>query len=211
MLALNELTVIRDGQPLFAPISVTIRPGEVLTCMGASGLGKTSLLHALVSAMPGLSLSGQVQLDGETRPTQCPLLGLTQTVFQDPVLFPHLSVGANVALGITNQPRDRQRQQVNDMLAAVGLNGLSASDPMALSRGQRMRIAVARALVAKPRILLLDEPFSALDVLAREQVKTLVFETVAQQRMIALLVTHQDDDRPNDGETVCLMPYLSAN
>lgn len=209
MLRLHEVTVLRDDRPLFQPITVAIEAGSVMTCMGASGLGKTSLLSALVSSAPGLALCGEVLLDDEKRPQASPLLGVTQTVFQDPVLFPHLSVGANVALSIAQCDKIEQRERVLTMLEALGLGGLDAADPMTLSRGQRMRVSVARSLVAKPRILLLDEPFSALDTATREDVKAVVFQAVTEHRMMALLVTHQDEDRPKTGALLCLTPFSS--
>lgn len=209
MLRLHEVTVLRDDRPLFQPITVAIEAGSVMTCMGASGLGKTSLLSALVSSAPGLALCGEVLLDDEKRPQASPLLGVTQTVFQDPVLFPHLSVAANVALSIAQCDKIEQRERVLTMLEALGLGGLDAADPMTLSRGQRMRVSVARSLVAKPRILLLDEPFSALDTATREDVKAVVFQAVTEHRMMALLVTHQDEDRPKTGALLCLTPFSS--
>ena len=209
MLQLRDVTVLRDDRALFQPISVTIEAGSVMTCMGASGLGKTTLLSALVSSTPGLILSGEVLLDNERRPQTAPLLGVTQTVFQDPVLFPHLSVGANVALSIARHGQTEQRQRVRVLLDALGLGGLAEADPMTLSRGQRMRVSVARALFARPRILLLDEPIRALDADTREDVKAVVFQAVAEYSMMALLVTHQDDDRPETGALVCLTPFSS--
>lgn len=209
MLELIHLTVCREGRALFAPISVAIAPGAILTCMGPSGLGKTSLLHALVLTAPGLSLSGQVRLEGASLPDVSPLRGLTQTVQQDPLLFPHLSVGANVALSIPALPRQIQDQKVDAVLAMLGLEGFAKRDPTTLSRGQRMRVSLARGLVAKPRILLLDEPFSALDAHLRDEVKSRVFEAIVQHQMMAVLVTHHAADRPQSGDMVCLTPYLS--
>lgn len=209
MLELTNLAACRDGRPLFAPISVAIARGEVVTCMGPSGLGKSSLLQALVLPGSGLSLTGEVRLDGQLRPNASPLRGLTQTVLQDPLLFPHLSVGANVGLSIAALPRQSRQSKVSAVLDRLGLGGFASRDPVTLSRGQRMRVSLARALVAEPQILLLDEPFSALDADLREHVKTLVFETVLQGQMMAFLVTHQEADRPDSGAMVCLTPYLS--
>ena len=121
-------------------------------------------------------------------------------------MFPHFSVGANVALPISGLPRVNQRVLVRARLAQVGLDGFFDRDPETLSRGQRMRVTIARALVANPRILLLDEPFSALDSQTRDQVKRLVFEEIAQKGMVAVLVTHQESDLPSEGELRCLMP-----
>ena len=201
-----DVSVSRNSVVLFQPFSAYISPGSILTLQGASGLGKTSLLHALVGGHPDLSIVGKVLLDGEIRHPGNGLLGQTQTVFQDALLFPHYSVGANVALPISDLPRVNQIVLVRERLAQVGLDGFFDRDPETLSRGQKMRVAIARALIANPRILLLDEPFRALDSQTREQVKRLVFGEIAQKGMVAILVTHQESDLPSEGELRCLMP-----
>ncbi len=105
MLELAHICVARDGRSLFKPCSLSVESGQVGTIMGPSGLGKTSLLHALVKPEPGLVLEGVVRLDGIERPTEGPLLGCAHTVFQEPMLFPHLSVGDNLAFGLARRVR----------------------------------------------------------------------------------------------------------
>lgn len=209
MLELERISVARQGRSLFKPCSLTVESGRVGTIMGPSGLGKTSLLHALVKPEPGLTLEGVIRLDGVERSAEGPLLGCAHTVFQEPMLFPHLSVGANMALPIHTKPLSAQRAAVNDMLARLELPDLADADPMTLSRGQQMRVSLGRALIGRPRVLLLDEPFSALDHGTRDRIKAWLYAEIAQQGVMGVLVTHQVEDRPVHGEMTCLMPHSS--
>ena len=143
-------------------------------------------------------------MDMSARLSEC-----AQTVFQDPMLFSHLSVGANIALSMHRFPRSKHERRVNTLLNQLGLDGMAGADPFRLSRGQMMRVAVARALAPRPRVLLLDEPFSALDRENREHVKAVLFGQIENDQSYGILVTHHAEDRPPEGECVCLMPSLS--
>lgn len=211
MLELMDVTVVRQGRTLFEPLSLTVEAGQVATLMGPSGIGKSSLLEALVMPSDGLCLSGEIRMDGLRMPLHRALLGHVRTVFQEPMLFPHLSVRGNIALSVAAWPKRDQAAAIDAVLARLELPGLADADPMALSRGQQMRVALARALIGKPRILLLDEPFSALDAATRERVKTWVYDTISAESMMAMLVTHQAEDRPKEGVTVCLTPHSSVD
>ena len=205
MLIFDEVTVARSGQKLFQPVSFALEPGEIMTLQGESGLGKSTLLHALIAEEPGVEISGQIIIDGALMDPVTRLSAGSQTVFQEPLLFPHLSVGANIELSMYRLPSASHRMRVNQLLNDLGLGGMATQDPFQLSRGQMMRIAVARALAPHPRILLLDEPLSALDSETRDQVKHRIFKQVQEDGAYGILVTHHPEDRPQGGGMVCLM------
>jgi len=205
MLIFDEVTVTRSGQRLFQPVSFALEPGEIMTLQGESGLGKSTLLHALIAEEPGVEISGQITIDGTPMDPVTRLSAGSQTVFQEPLLFPHLSVGANIELSMYRLPSASHRMRVNQLLNDLGLGGMATQDPFQLSRGQMMRAAVARALAPHPRILLLDEPLSALDSETRDQVKHRIFKQVHEDGTYGILVTHHPEDRPQGGGMVCLM------
>jgi sulfonate transport system ATP-binding protein len=159
-------------------IDLDIADGERVAVIGRSGSGKTTLLRALAGLDTGIT--------GELRGAAAPAV-----VFQDPRLFPWRSALDNVALGLRGtDPRDRARA----MLAEVGLHGREAAWPRQLSGGQRQRVALARALVREPDLLLLDEPFSALDALTRVSAQALVADLWERHRPALLLVTHDVEE-----------------
>jgi len=206
MLIFDEVSVSRAGRQLFQPVSFALEPGKIMTLEGESGLGKSTLLHALIDQESGVEISGQIILDGNPMDPSNRLSAESQTVFQEPLLFPHLSIGANIELSMHQLQGASHRDRVNQLLNQIGLSGMAEQDPFQLSRGQMMRVAVARALAPHPRILLLDEPLSALDSETREQVKHLIFEQVRHDAAYGVLVTHHPEDRPQGGDMVCLMP-----
>ncbi|TVQ53563.1 MAG: ATP-binding cassette domain-containing protein [Rhodobacteraceae bacterium] len=184
------------GRTLVA-LDLTVPPGVAVSVMGPSGVGKSTLLAAIVGAAPpAFAVSGRVLLDGRdvgALPTEARRIGL---LFQDDVLFPHLSVGGNLAFALPAALRGRaaRRERVAAALAEAGLEGFAERDPATLSGGQRARVAVMRALLAEPRALLLDEPFSRLDAALRASFRRFVFETLAARGLPALLVTHDAED-----------------
>lgn len=187
----------RGGGPLFPPISLTIRPGEVATVMGPSGIGKSTLLDAIGGHLAhGFALSGSIRLDGRdlaALPAEARCVGL---MFQDAALFPHLSVGDNLAFGLARTVRGRagRRAAVEAALERAGLSGLYDRDPATLSGGQRSRAALMRTLLAEPRALLLDEPFSRLDAALRDDLRAFTFAHVRSRGIPALMVTHDPAD-----------------
>ena len=204
MLIFDEVFVKRAGRELFRPISFALQPGEIVTLQGESGLGKSTLLHALIDQEPGVEFKGQITLDGKRMDAETRLSAESQTVFQEPLLFPHLSIGANIELSMHRCRGTAHRVRVDQLLKDLGLSGMATQDPFQLSRGQMMRVAVARALAPRARVLLLDEPLSALDTETREQVRQVIFEQVRQDEAYGILVTHHSEDRPVGGDVVCL-------
>lgn len=197
-LNLTGVTVrLNNAEPLFPPLSLIVPPGEVTTLMGPSGIGKSTLLDAIGGHLDhGFSLNGSIRLDGSditSLPAEARRVGF---MFQDAVLFPHLSVGDNLAFGLarTFQGRAARRTAVQAALSLAGLSGLHDRDPATLSGGQRARAALMRTLLAEPRALLLDEPFSKLDTTLRAEIRAFTFEHIRQRNIPALMVTHDPDD-----------------
>ena len=210
MLIFDNVSVKRSGRSLFDPISFVLKPGQVFTIQGPSGLGKSTLLQALIQPEDSVELSGQVMMDGRVMDPIERLAPYSQTVFQDPLLFSHLSIGANIVLSLNRFDQAQRTARITALLEQLGLAGMIAGDPFQLSRGQMMRVSVARALAPHPKVILLDEPFSALDALTRQKVQSALFDQIKADGGYGILVTHYSEDRPPDGESVCLTPFSSG-
>ncbi|HYX36123.1 MAG TPA: ABC transporter ATP-binding protein [Oligoflexus sp.] len=179
-------------------VSCEIEQGEFVTLLGPSGCGKTTLLRILA----GLETSdrGSVLFDGFDAAQWTIQERRVGFVFQHYALFPHLSVFDNVAFGLrmrsrsTRVPEDQIRKRVNDLLQLVQLGHLAQRFPQQLSGGQKQRVAVARALAIEPRVLLLDEPFGALDVHVRQDLREQLRKLQQDLGITCLLVTHDQDE-----------------
>jgi thiamine transport system ATP-binding protein len=171
-----------------------VEDGEVLSLIGPSGSGKSTLLALLAGFLE--PASGQILLDGEAIESMPVERRPVSIVFQQHNLFPHLDIHTNVAIGIDPSLRllPEQARAVGEALERLGLGGLERRRPGELSGGQQQRVALARVLVRRRRILLLDEAFAALGPAQREEMIGLVRQLVAEQRMVALLVSHQPRD-----------------
>jgi putative thiamine transport system ATP-binding protein len=185
----------------------------VTTLMGPSGCGKSSLLSYLCGTLePAFEASGRVRLDGvaiDALPPEQRRLGI---LFQDDLLFPHLSVGENLAFALppTVRGRRERRARVEAALEEAELPGFAERDPATLSGGQRARVALMRTLLARPRALLLDEPFSRLDHELRERVRRFVFDHARRAGLPTLLVTHDPADAEAAGGAVVAFPSQGA-
>ncbi|AXS39205.1 ATP-binding cassette domain-containing protein [Breoghania sp. L-A4] len=194
-LTLRNVRIAR-GERQLLHIDAHIAPGEALTVMGESGSGKSTLLAYIGGFLaPAFSASGQVLLDGEDvslLPANRRHVGL---LFQDDLLFPHMSVVQNLMFAIPEGgARGKRRALAVSALADVSLTGCEDRDPATLSGGQRARVALMRVLLSRPRALLLDEPFSKLDMALRDQVRELVFTMARARNLPMLLVTHDIRD-----------------
>ena len=208
-LKIDRLSVtLPDGTPLCKALSFSIEPGGVLALMGPSGSGKSTILSWITGTLaPGIKASGEVWL-GNNRLTDLPAekrqLGL---MLQQDYLFPHMSVGQNLKFGLRGSRKAERDQRVADSLREAGLAGMVDRDPITLSGGQRARVSLLRTLSSDPHALLLDEPFSRLDVTLREQIRNFTWNHA--KHLPTLLVTHDSADVPTHADTVELKPPSS--
>jgi sulfonate transport system ATP-binding protein len=169
-----------DGRTILAGVNLRIEAGEFVTLIGRSGCGKSTLLKIVAGLDSGAS--GNVSVNGERA-----------IVFQDPRLLPWRSVWRNVALGL-NGPPARQKSRALAALDEVGLAARADAWPLTLSGGEAQRVAIARALVRTPDLLLLDEPFAALDALTRLKMQRQVADLWSRHRVATLFVTHDVEE-----------------
>jgi len=172
-------------------VSLTILPGEFVCLLGPSGCGKSTLLGALAGHLS--PSSGTIRLDGEAIAGPSPERGL---VFQQHTLFPWKKVIENVAFGLKMQgvSRDERLQRAHELLRAIGLDGFEQRYPAELSGGMQQRVEIARVLINHPRVLLMDEPFGALDAMTRLMMQELLLELWARIRTTVVFVTHDIDE-----------------
>ncbi len=189
----------------FDGIDLQVQTGEVVCLLGASGCGKSSLLATIA----GLQSAdrGEVYLQGRSVRQSQPQVGV---VFQDPCLLPWLTVAQNIAFGLKlkhmpSLTRPELRSRIAAAIDQVGLQGFEQSYPHQLSGGMAQRAALARTLARRPQLLLLDEPFSALDAITRLDMQTLLLRIIAQQQTTVLMVTHDIDEALLLGDRVVLM------
>jgi sulfonate transport system ATP-binding protein len=170
-------------------VSFSVGPGEIVAIVGGSGSGKSTLLRA-ISGLDTPS-QGRILLDGEPVTQPHERIGI---IFQEPRLLPWLTVAGNVGFGLEDRPRAERNERVAKALARVGLSDKANMWPRELSGGQAQRVAIARALVPRPEVLLLDEPFSALDAFTRVDLQDHLLDLWADLRPTLVLVTHDVDE-----------------
>jgi len=178
-----------NGVKALQGFSARIKIGEIVAVIGGSGCGKSTLLRAIAGLDP--ATSGAITLDGETIKAPHEKIGI---IFQEPRLLPWLSVADNVAFGLSDGTRAQRREGAAAALARVGLLDKASAWPRELSGGQAQRVAIARALVPRPEVLLLDEPFSALDAFTRADLQDHLLDLWADTRPTLVLVTHDVDE-----------------
>lgn len=192
------------GEPLkvLDDISLSIKPGEFVSIVGSSGCGKSTLLR-LIIGLEG-DYKGEILLDGKR------IVGTSLDrgiVFQEHRLFPWLTVEQNVGLGLLNAPgtQAEKGRNVQEHIALVGLKGFETAYPHQLSGGMSQRVAIARALVNRPEVLLLDEPFGALDALTRAYLQQELERIWRAEGITAILVTHDVEEAVYLGDRVVVM------
>ncbi|MBY0256985.1 ABC transporter ATP-binding protein [Methylobacterium sp.] len=201
MLTIQDLSkTYADGTRALSGLTLSLAPGEIVAVVGGSGCGKTTLLR-LVAGLD-VATAGSIRLDGVTIDGPHPGLGL---VFQEPRLLPWLSIAENVGFGLADRPAAERRARVARALDRVGLAEHAGRWPRELSGGQQQRVAIARAFVADPRVLLLDEPFSALDAVTREDLHRHLLALWAEARPTVVLVTHDVAEAASLADRVVVM------
>ncbi len=195
-LEINHVSQSYGTRPVLNDISFRLRDGAIACLLGASGCGKTTALRCIAGFEPvaagEIVISGQLaSRPGYVMPPESRRIGM---VFQDYALFPHLTVARNIAFGLRGADDATRSARVNELLEIVGLTGAAKSYPQELSGGQQQRVALARALAPRPALMLLDEPFSNLDVEMRERLSIEVREILKSQNTTTILVTHDQNE-----------------
>lgn len=204
-LCLEGLFVSLSGKNILHGVDLQVAPGQMVSLLGPSGCGKSTLLKSVAGLIP--TESGHVRIDGHVVDTLSPEKRGAVIVFQDLRLFPHLSVAGNIAfaLGLQGVDKAAQANTVKHLLTSVRLEGMEHRKVWQLSGGQQQRVALARAIAAKPKILLLDEPFSGLDEALRAKMRTLVMELHKEYGMTTVLVTHDKSEAFYMSDRIALM------
>jgi putrescine transport system ATP-binding protein len=186
----KEIAIAFGAVEVLRGVSLVVYPCETLVVLGGSGCGKTTLLRAMAGLQP--VDAGTVYLDEVELQAIPPPQRRVVHLDQEALLFEHLTVFENVAfsLRLRRVPMEQIKEQVNELLDAIGLGDHAAKRSWQLSGGQKQRIAFARAILAQPRVLLLDEPFGSLDARTRAEMQRLYQRLAARYRFTALLVTH---------------------
>ncbi|WP_441249593.1 ABC transporter ATP-binding protein [Kitasatospora sp. McL0602] len=203
-LSITALHAEHGRSEVLAGIELSVEDGALACVLGPSGCGKSTLLRVIAgfhSATRGrVALGERVLDDGRRRlPAERRRIGY---VPQDGALFPHLTVAGNIGFGL---PRGERRERVAELLDLIGLTGLGDRHPHQLSGGQQQRVALARALAPAPELLLLDEPFAALDAALRTELRTEVAATLRRAGATAILVTHDQEEAFSFADTIAVM------
>lgn len=199
-LAVQDLVVGYDEITVVNGLSLNLQQGEIGCFLGYSGCGKTTALRAIAGLEPsrqGMISLNEQRLTEQTKQTSFTVAPANRgmgMVFQDYALFGHLSVAKNIAFGLSKWSANDKKARVAEMLELVGLTEHASKRPAELSGGQQQRVALARALAPKPKLLLLDEPFSNLDVVLRESLAMSVRDILKRTNTTAILVTHDQNE-----------------
>jgi iron(III) transport system ATP-binding protein len=196
LLKVDNISAGYGQQRVIEALSFHVNRGEIVSLLGPSGCGKTTALRAIAGFEP--VTEGQILIEqklasapGMTIPPEQRSIGM---VFQDYALFPHLTIGENIAFGLKKKPAVDRKVQVDHLLDATGLTGMGGRYPHELSGGQQQRVALARALAPRPTILLMDEPFSNLDIELRERLSVEVRDLLKSEGISGILVTHDQHE-----------------
>lgn len=205
-LEVQSLTRRFGGRAVVDDVSLQIAPGQVTCLLGPSGCGKSTTLRMIAGVE--LPDSGRILIDGEEvcgpariLPPEARGVGL---MFQDFALFPHLTVAQNVGFGLTGDRAGRM-SRIAELLEKVNLSGYGGKNPHELSGGEQQRVALARALAPRPRVMLMDEPFSGLDNRLRDGIRDTTLELLKEEGTAVLLVTHEPDEALRMADEIALM------
>jgi len=196
LLSVEQLKCAYQGVPVLHSVSFSIEEGEIACLLGPSGCGKTTVLRAIAGFIE--PQGGEIRLAGEMISSAASIVPPERRgmgmVFQDYALFPHLSIADNIGFGLKGRSRAEKQRLVAEVLELVELPDLGSRYPHELSGGQQQRVALARALAPKPRLLLMDEPFSNLDADLRRQLSAEMRRILKRQKIAAIMVTHDQQE-----------------
>ncbi|WP_315117265.1 ABC transporter ATP-binding protein [uncultured Clostridium sp.] len=201
----NIVKTFDDGETLVKDLNLHIRKGEFLTLLGPSGCGKTTTLRMIAGfEMPS---SGKIIIDGEDVTEKSPNERCVNTVFQNYALFPHMNIADNIAFGLKMKkvPKEQIEAKVQEMLKIVKLEGYENRMPSQLSGGQMQRVAIARAIINNPKVLLLDEPLSALDLKLRKQMQLELKHLQKELGITFVFVTHDQEEALTMSDRIVVM------
>jgi len=191
-MSLTDVTLGYGDNVIVESASFDLLEGQIGCLLGPSGCGKSTLLRAIAGFEP--LISGNIKVDGKVLSdadySERPENRRIGMVFQDIALFPHLTIAENITFGLSTWSKDKVKVRVEELLKLVGLSGFESRYPHSLSGGQQQRVALARAMAPKPKLLLMDEPFSGLDAKLREELVPDIRDILKHEKMSALLVTH---------------------
>ena len=205
IISLSNISVSFDGEPVLKNFNLSIRDGEFVTLLGSSGCGKTTALRTIAGFIK--PDSGDVYFEGKKITMLPPHKRNVNTIFQKYALFPHLNVYDNIAFGMRLKKKSEAeiKKTVNDMLHMVNLNGMAHRGVGQLSGGQQQRVAIARALANEPKVLLLDEPLSALDLKLRKDMQNELKKIQQAIGITFIFVTHDQEEALSMSDTVVVM------
>ncbi|WP_019121407.1 heme ABC exporter ATP-binding protein CcmA [Brevibacillus massiliensis] len=202
---INHLSKKFGQQTVLQQLDLTLEKGQLITLLGPSGCGKSTLLRII----SGLSApdSGTIRIDGKDITTTRPKDREIGMVFQSYALFPNLTVAENISFGLEmkKMPMAQIRRSVQETIELVGLQGKEKAFPHELSGGQQQRVALARSLVTRPKVLLLDEPLSALDAQIRKTLQKQLRSIQRELSMTTVLVTHDQEEAMAVSDRICIM------
>ena len=208
-IAIDTTHRFRGGVSIRATLDAALEPGSILVLFGPSGAGKTTILRALAGidrpTAGTIVFNGETWVDVSTGRFVTPQARRVGYVTQEPALFPHLTAGRNIEYGLRNQSSATRSQRRDDLMRAFGIRHCAARDARALSGGEAQRVALARALAPSPKLLLLDEPFAALDASARRTLRKDVRALVRATGASAILVTHDRQEAMAMGDGMAVI------
>lgn len=203
MLELRGVTKKYENKVIFEDISLKINKGEIVSILGPSGCGKTTLLH-IILGLTGIN-GGRLAYNGEDITRVLMKKRGFNIVFQDYALFPNLNVKQNIEYGLRNNPRISTQAEVDELVDLLDIEAHLNKRISQLSGGQKQRVALARTLVMKPKILLLDEPLSALDGVIKETIKARIREISVRYQLTTLIVTHDPEEAMTLSDRILLL------
>ena len=195
--------------------NIHLDKGELLVITGPSGIGKSTLLHWLLGNIPQhVAINGQILLSGNNITNLAIEQRRVGLLMQDVYLFPHLNVQDNICFALPKKPQRSSKKQrrlaAMNMLEQINLAHLASRYPQHLSGGERSRVGLIRALANQPQVMLLDEPFAALDPSTRAQMGAWAFQQLAEQNIPSVMVSHDVEDIPASARQLCLADYYQG-